>query len=80
VLNSGRLGGLTHKHQTRLERLARDKHSSLLIKKFFCTFSFGSFLFRQRSSYNSASLVPAGFPGIRERALTLFADVINSVS
>ncbi len=22
--------GLTHKHQTRLERLARDKHSSLL--------------------------------------------------
>ena len=28
----GQAPGLTHKHQTRLERLARDKHSSLLQK------------------------------------------------
>jgi hypothetical protein len=33
-----RVKHLTHKHQTRLEKLARDKHSSLLLKsvKYVC--------------------------------------------
>ncbi len=36
----GQVPGLSHKHPTRLERLARDKHSSLLQKSVNCGVNF----------------------------------------